>query len=525
MEINSEKGAVLILTLILLSVSIIFITAMNRIIYNDTNRFESDKKLEKAKKLARAGLEEELNNLEAGEITLGSTASNLGAGSYQTTVEINNQGQLLISSQGIVDGRNKKLAVKKEMPVLMNDYNNFAEFNNWVNPNQEPKNISLNNKTGPWQYFGVTGGNGNNGGGRPDHAGPPEGGGPPDHAGPPNGGGPPGNNSGNSIWGYNSGEQYLYTKKEPSVISGMYNSNDIALQDYEIEVEMRNNNDDNDKMGFVFRYQDEDNYYLFSWERKVDYIFIFKIEYHEIAIYKKTSSSGLSELVADNDYFFDFQPNDKYSLASWTNIKIRAEGNNLKVYFNDNPTPVLEANDSDLESGSYGPMADGLKDARFRNLEVTPLNVGENTEVVDDNSAVNNSALELINEQTYYKDSNSNYDPSKIYRVSARVKQEQDPNSGGQKCFLGVQGLDINEQAIDNYYVAANDVSLQASDGWQTFVGYFTGADNVPTGINPTILDSAVESFRPVFKVNSTNGDGTVRIDYIKIEQLEINKN
>ncbi|MGM0502171.1 MAG: hypothetical protein ACQERJ_06545, partial [Bacillota bacterium] len=109
-----------------------------------------------------------------------------------------------------------------------------------------------------------------------------------------------------------------------------------------------------------------------------------------------------------------------------------------------------------------------------------------------------------------------------------RIKQEEAANSGGQKCSIGIQGLNgSNDSAevIDDYYVAADDVSLAVSDEWQTFVGYFTGADNVPTKLNLTEIDAEVRTFRPVLTVNNDNGDGRVRIDYFKIEELEVNKN
>ncbi|MGM0502172.1 MAG: hypothetical protein ACQERJ_06550, partial [Bacillota bacterium] len=159
MQFRDDEGAVLILSMILLSVSIIFITAMNTIIYNNTNRLERDKKLEEAKQLARAGLEEKLNDLESGAIALGPNSNDLGTGSYETTVEINSEEQLIISSQGVVDNQEKKLAAKKEAPKIMIDYNNFAKFNNWINPNQEQQTINLDFKSQIWDYFGVSNGN------------------------------------------------------------------------------------------------------------------------------------------------------------------------------------------------------------------------------------------------------------------------------------------------------------------------------------------------------------------------------
>ena len=492
MQSRDDEGAVLILSMILLSVSIIFITAMNTIIYNNTNRFERDKKSEKAKQLARAGLEEKLNELEAGAINLGTSSNDLGAGSYQTTVEINSEEQLIISSHGVVDNQEKKLAAKTEVPTIMIDYNNFAQFNNWDNMKDGQTtdlNLHGNGNNNSWEFFDWTADN---------------------------------NVQENKHWNYRNNGDYLYTKNNvPKQFIGLYNNDDLSLEDYELEIEIKNDTNEFGVMGFSFRYKDENNHYYVHVKRFDGVI----IDNYELALYKV--SDGIRSRL-DVEYDIIYGIGDDFSLFNWRKLKIQVVGNNIKVYFDDQLELAAEDN-SPITNGSYGPVADSLSDARFRNLKIKFLNI-EEAEIINDKdddkpkNSINNSVVEIINEQTYYKDIKVEYDPNKIYRLTARIKQKEAANSGGQNCSIGIQGFDGSADVIDDYYVAANDISLAVSDRWQTFVGYFTGPDNAPTDLNPTEIDAQVKTFRPIVKVNHDNGDGTVRIDYLKIEQLEINK-
>ena len=128
--------------------------------------------------------------------------------------------------------------------------------------------------------------------------------------------------------------------------------------------------------------------------------------------------------------------------------------------------------------------------------------------------------------------------------METRIKQESEDGT----FYLGVQGLDSSDNLVniagenkheDQYYMSLDNIELKAGSEWKTFVGYFSGqstnqnkieksVDNNPRSaiiLNPMPLRNDVAKFRPVFIANNQGGAGITRIDYLKIEQLEINKN
>ena len=97
------------------------------------------------------------------------------------------------------------------------------------------------------------------------------------------------------------------------------------------EINLRMYSSDNDMMGVMFRYQDHDNYYRFSWDRDRSDMWLGKMV------------NGQFTLLANK--------NKGYVADTWYNIKIIANGQNLSVNING----LNELNVQDSSFG-YGPM-------------------------------------------------------------------------------------------------------------------------------------------------------------------------
>jgi len=130
------------------------------------------------------------------------------------------------------------------------------------------------------------------------------------------------------------------------------------------------------------------------------------------------------------------------------------------------------------------------------------------------------------------------FNPETLYKVSARVRMTVAPTVAG-KCLLyvGVAGIAadgstfVNANGINSFsnqfYVAANGRDLEADGAnvWVTVVGYFKGHSAAPGSgasadpLNPKTLQDNCRFFKPLIVVNYSNGDGTVQIDWVKVEE------
>lgn len=127
------------------------------------------------------------------------------------------------------------------------------------------------------------------------------------------------------------------------------------------------------------------------------------------------------------------------------------------------------------------------------------------------------------------------FDPSKLYRVSARLTNTVRPSDPARnKIRVGVEGFaadgvtpvdrDGLEAADRQFFVAADLVDLQQVDleAWLDCAGYIQGLGvyvpnavqpDAPSGIHPDVA-----FIQPVVWVNCTDGDGTVQIDAVKLD-------
>lgn len=154
--------------------------------------------------------------------------------------------------------------------------------------------------------------------------------------------------------------------------------------------------------------------------------------------------------------------------------------------------------------------------------------------VVSDAQASDGYALQASGFVWYEHNQNIPVDPLKLYRIRARVRQTQDPTSGGKGIYIGVSGIasdgttyininGANDYSSQHYFAAAGDTLTV--DGYTEFVGYFwycgkPAGQKSPNRESPGYLYPNVAYIRPLFALNYQDGNGVARLDYIIIEEV-----
>jgi hypothetical protein len=105
---------------------------------------------------------------------------------------------------------------------------------------------------------------------------------------------------------------------------------------------------DNDAMGIMFRYQDQNNYYRFTWDKERSSRSLIKVQ------------SGVATVLAQ-----DFVP---YVTGQEYQVKISAQGRNLQVSIDG--SPVLSATDSTFSSGTIALYSWANASAYFDDITV-----------------------------------------------------------------------------------------------------------------------------------------------------------
>ncbi|HUU18904.1 MAG TPA: family 16 glycoside hydrolase, partial [Sedimentisphaerales bacterium] len=106
---------------------------------------------------------------------------------------------------------------------------------------------------------------------------------------------------------------------------------------------------DNDIIGIMFRYQDENNYYRFSWDQERSYRRLVKCV------------NGQFTLLAEDSV--------PYVIGQNYQVKIVAQGSTLQVSIDG--SPVFSVNDSSLSSGTIALYSWGNTGSYFDNIRVT----------------------------------------------------------------------------------------------------------------------------------------------------------
>ena len=131
------------------------------------------------------------------------------------------------------------------------------------------------------------------------------------------------------------------------------------------------------------------------------------------------------------------------------------------------------------------------------------------------------------------------YSPNKLYKVSCRVRLTAAPTDSAKDLFYcGVEGVGfdgltrINANGDDSFasqhYHAASSVDLGTIglNTWAEFKAYFTGHSATPstgagTKASPRSMYTGVAYIRPLAILNYTGGDGTMQLDFLKIEVVD----
>ncbi len=122
--------------------------------------------------------------------------------------------------------------------------------------------------------------------------------------------------------------------------------------DYRVSLTIRS--DDDDAFGVLFRYQDKDNYYRFSWDRVRATRRLVKRE------------NGLFTLLAED--------REQYVPGQTYQVEIVAQGANLEVWIDD--ARILFATDASLASGTIGLYTRDNQKSYFDDVLVEELGTG-----------------------------------------------------------------------------------------------------------------------------------------------------
>jgi hypothetical protein len=219
--------------------------------------------------------------------------------------------------------------------------------------------------------------------------------------------------------------------------------------DYTTEVTIKSA--DNDAIGIMFRYQDENNYYRFSWDRERSYRRLVKCV------------NGQFTLLAEDSVLYVTDQNYQ--------VKIVAQGSTLQVSIDG--SPIFSVNDSSLSSGTIALYSWGNIGSYFDDILVEGSS-GANQP--PDISSVTASPSTISDTQTSQLQVNAT-----------------DPDSGPASLTYSWSVLpgegSLSDASIANPVYAPPDVSST-----QTFtltVEVFDGVDTTSDTVDVTVTDSA----------------------------------
>lgn len=164
---------------------------------------------------------------------------------------------------------------------------------------------------------------------------------------------------------------------------------------------------------------------------------------------------------------------------------------------------------------------------------------------VADSSAVTGGAvLRATGQVTLEWKDNIPFDPSKLYKVTVRVRQVTDPTSGGKAFYLGFTGVAadgvtrVNAAGANTigsqHYIAGAGITLPAGGPFAEYVGYIKGlAAAGASGSSslcgdagaPGVAHAQVRFVRPIVYLNHNGGNGIADLDSFQIDVVEIPAN
>jgi phage minor structural protein len=148
--------------------------------------------------------------------------------------------------------------------------------------------------------------------------------------------------------------------------------------------------------------------------------------------------------------------------------------------------------------------------------------------IVPSNESVEGGNVWQVNDDDNYYSLNAiPVNTSRVYQVTARVRQKTNPTTGGSGVLIGVAPLDENYNRIEggagyHRYCASYDsatgstvMTLTEADGWQTITGLISGE-----GDTHNEFRVGTKYVRPVIVANFDDGNGIVEIGLMDFKDV-----
>ena len=228
-----------------------------------------------------------------------------------------------------------------------------------------------------------------------------------------------------------------------------YYAGGLSWTDYQLDLTIRTETD-NDDIGVMFRYQDSDNYYRFSWGRQRSYRRLVKKE------------GGVFSLLAEDSV--------PYVAGQTYQIRIIAQGALLQVSIDG--APVFSVTDGAITSGSIALYTWGNKGSCFDDIIVGPLSGGNLPPTISSVTATPSTILDTQTSQLQVVASDPDSGPGPLtYNWTVQ------PGEGG-----------LDDSTIPNPVYTPPDVgSVQA---FTLTVEVSDGEDTTTDTVNVTVTDA-----------------------------------
>ncbi len=566
LEANSESGAVLIIAVIIMAVSVVFIAAMNNIIAPMLDSDYDDGLELQVQYLAEAGLAQRLQEVETGDIQLGSSDGweSFGPGEYKTDVSIADGDYLYLSSTARIDDTIETVTARREINTNELYYEDFSEVRPALNLAGEgytrtdytESQISDQFTIEAWvklddtdiddKKYILSGYNdildqvGDFSYSKPyslylERQG----------------------NRVNLIAGVETwidnwwwqGDEREYLTIELSDVEKLADNKWVHiafsgqgqirfnnLNQFELDLYINGENQKSETIS-----ADSNQYLHTNYDDNIE---------KHIALGGEINPDGT--IVADS-----LLPGQIRDIRIWDEVRSRDEiAENMDNYLSGDEAGLVTyypVNDPPNESvpGEVMDFADGNNASKEGTVVYSLTKNWTDTEISSlDNLMVEESGILVVNDLFwFYGEQLFDYDEDSLYKIEFRVKQEDNSATGTDYFYLGVEGLRGEDRLVDasggrghseQYYTALMGQELSSEDGWQIFSGYFSGEtrdsnevyatidNNPPATIihNPMPLHRQASYFRPVIIANydwdESDDFGIAKIDYVKIEELEI---
>ena len=212
---------------------------------------------------------------------------------------------------------------------------------------------------------------------------------------------------------------------------------EVNWTDYTVNLKLRSRDDDG--IGIMFRYQDPDNYYLFSMGKQRNYRTI-----------TKKVDGVVTELAGDTV---------PYSMNQWYEVRIEVQGNTIKAYLDD--TLLFDVQDDSLVSGKIGLYSWGNTGSDFDDISVNLYGTGDISESAPD-SEPPQITIAAPSSTGNYETKQSNITISGTCSDNVQISQVTwSSSTGGSGQAAGLENWSISDAPLQE---GSNTITVTASD-------------------------------------------------------------